>query len=72
MSYTFPEILGFIALGVITVVGLLLRVVLIRLFEVLGLFRDVLRRIMSHRSTMTETLRQIRLFCQKYSQDGED
>ena len=72
MIDTIQEILRFITYGVITVVGLLLIIVLIRLFEVLGLFRNVLRRIITHRGTMTETLRQIRLFCQKYTQDPED
>ena len=72
MIDTIQEILRFITYGVITVVGLLLIIVLIRLFEVLGHFRNVLRRIIAHRGTMTDTLRQIRLFCQKYTQDPED
>ena len=72
MAYNFQEILALITYGVITVVGLLLIVVLIRFFEVLGLLRDVLKRIMFHRNSITETLRQLRLFCQKYTQDPED
>ena len=71
MVYNFQEILSLITYSVITIVGLVLVVVLIRLFEVLGLFRNVLRHIIAHRSTMTETLTQIRLFCQKYTQDPE-
>ena len=72
MAYNFQEILALITYGVITVVGLLLIVVLIRFFEVLGLLRDVLKRIMFHRNSITDTLTQIRLFCEKYTQDPED
>ena len=72
MVYTFPEILSFITYGVISVVGLLLIVVLIRLYFLLGIFRDVLKRVLFHRGSITETLLQIRLFCQKFSQDPED
>ena len=72
MVYTFLDILSFIAYGVVSVVGLLLIVVLIRLYFVLGLMRDVLKRIIFHRNSITETLTQIRLFCQKFSRDPED
>ena len=72
MVYNFQEILALITYSVITVVGLLLIVVLIRLFEVLGLLRDVLKRIMFHRNSVTDTLTQIRLFCQKYIQEPEE
>lgn len=72
MAYTFLDILSFITYSVITVVGFLLLVVLIRLFEVLGLLREILKRIIFHRTNFTETLRQLRLFCQKYTQDPED
>ena len=66
MVYNFQEILSLITYSVIIVVGLLLVLVLIRLFEVLGLLRDVVKRIMFHRNSITDTLTQIRLFCQKY------
>ena len=72
MAYNFQEILSLITYSVITVIGLLLIVVLIRLFEVLGLLRDVLKRIMFHRNSVTDTLTQIRLFCQKYIQEPEE
>ena len=72
MVYNFQEILSLITYSVITVIGLLLIVVLIRLFEVLGLLRDVLKRIMFHRNSVTDTLTQIRLFCQKYIQEPEE
>ena len=72
MVYTFLDVLLFVTYGVITVFGLLLIVVLIRFFEVLGLLRDVLKRIMSHRNSITDTLTQIRLFCQKYTQEPEE
>ena len=72
MVYTFLDILSFIAYGVVSVVGLLLIVVLVRLYFVLGLMRDVLKRIIFHRNSITETLTQIRLFCQKFSRDPED
>ena len=72
MVYTFLDILSFIAYGVVSVVGLLLIVVLVRLYFVLGLMRDVLKRIIFYRNSITETLTQIRLFCQKFSRDPED
>ena len=72
MVYNFQEILSLITYGVITVVGLVLVVVLIRLFEVLGLLREILKRFIFHRTNFTETLTQIRLFCQKYTQDPEE
>ena len=72
MAYNFQEILSLITYSVITVVGLLLIVVLIRLFEVLGLLRDILKRIMFHRNSITDTLTQIRLFCNKYTRDPEE
>ena len=71
MVYTFLDVLLFVTYGVITVVGLLLIVVLIRFFEVLGILRDVLKRIMFDRNSITDTLTQIRLFCQKYTQESE-
>ena len=72
MVYNFQEILALITYSVITVVGLLLIVVLIRFFEVLGLLRDVLKRILLHRNSITDTLIQIRLFCEKYTQEPEE
>ena len=72
MVYTFLEMLSFTFYGVAILVGLLLLVVLIRLFEVLGLLREILKRIIFHRTSFTETLRELRLFCQKYTQDPED
>ena len=72
MDYTFQHILMFVTFSVVTIVGLLLIVVLVRLFEVLGLLRDILRRIMFRRSSITDTLTQIRLFCFKYSRDPEE
>ena len=72
MVYNFQEILSLITYSVIIVVGLLLVLVLIRLFEVLGLLRDVVKRIMFHRNSITDTLTQIRLFCQKYTQEPEE
>ena len=72
MVYNFQEILALITYSVVTLVGLVLLVVLIRLYEVLGLLREVFRRMLLHRDSITETLTQIRLFCQKFSQDPED
>ncbi len=72
MVYNLQEILSLITYSVITVVGLLLLLVLIRFFEVLGLLREILKKIIFHRTNFTETLRQLRLFCQKYTQDPED
>ena len=69
MTYTFPEILSFITYGVVSVAGLLLIVVLIRLYFVLGLMREVLKRVIFHRSSIAETLTQIRLFCEKFIRD---
>lgn len=71
MDYTLQQILTFITCSVGTIVGLLLIVVLVRLFEVLGLLRDILKRVIFHRNTLTETLTQIRLFCQRYSDPEE-
>lgn len=72
MVYNFQEILSLITYGVITLVSLFLLVVLIRLFEVLGLLRDVLKRMLLHRNSIMDMLTQIRLFCQKYTQEPED
>ena len=72
MAYNFQEILSLITYGVITLVSLCLLVVLVRLFEVLGLLRDVLKRMLSHRNGITDTLMQIRLFCQKYTQEPDE
>ena len=72
MVYNFQEILALITYSVVTLVGLVLLVVLIRLYEVLGLLREVFRRMLLHRERITETLTQIRLFCQKFSRDPED
>ena len=52
MDSTFQNILVFITCGVITIAGLLLIGVLIRLFEVLGLLRDTLKRLMFYRSNL--------------------
>ena len=49
MVYNFQEILSLITHSVITLLSLFLLVVLIRLFEVLGLLRDVLKRMLLHR-----------------------
>ena len=68
MVYTFLDILSFTFYGVVILVGLLLIVVLVRLYEVLGLWRDVLKRAMFARESISDTLTQIRLFCQKYTQ----
>lgn len=67
MDYTLQQILIFVTCSVVTIAGLLLIVVLVRLFEVLGLLRDILKRVIFHRNTLTDTLTQIRLFCQRYS-----
>lgn len=71
MDYTLQQILIFITCCVGTIVGLLLIVVLVRLFEVLGLLRDILKRVIFHRNTLTDTFTQIRLFCQRYSDPEE-
>ena len=71
MVYTFLDILSFTAYGVVSVVGLLLIVVLIRFYFVLGLMRDVLEGLLLRRSTLTDTLIQIRLFCEKFIRDPE-
>lgn len=49
MDYTLQQILIFITCSVATIAGLLLIVVLVRLFEVLGLLRDILKRVIFHR-----------------------
>ena len=72
MTYTFLDILSFTFYGVVILAGLLLIVVLARLYEVLGLWRDVLQRTMFARESINDTLAQIRLFCQKYTQDPEE
>ena len=72
MVYNFQEILSLVTYGVVVLVGLVLLLVLIRLYEVLGVFREVLRRVLFHRDSITVTLRQIRLFCQKYTQEPEE
>ena len=72
MVYNFQEILSLITYSVVTLVGLVLLVVLIRLYEVLGIFREVLKRVIFHRDSVTETLTQIRLFCQKFSREPEE
>ena len=72
MVYNFQEILALITYSVVTLVGLALLVVLIRLYEVLGLLREVLRRMLLHRSSIIDMLTQIRLFCQKYTQEPEE
>ena len=72
MVYTFLDILSFTFYGIFILVGLLLTVVLVRLFEVLGILRDVLKRVMSPRESISDTLTQIRLFCQKYTRDPEE
>ena len=72
MVYTLLDILLFVTYGVISIVGLLLIVVLIRLYEVLGVFREILKRVIFHRDSITETLTQIRLFCEKFIRDPED
>ena len=63
MVYNFQGI----TYSVITLLGLFLLLVLIRLFEVLGLLRDVLKRMLLHRNSVIDVLTQIRLFCQKYT-----
>ena len=70
--YNFQEILSLITYSVITLLSLFLLVVLVRFFEVLGLLRDLLKRVLLHRNSVTDTLTQIRLFCQKYIQDPEE
>ena len=72
MTYTLLDILLFVTYGVVSIVGVLLIVVLIRLFFVLGLLRDILKRIMFHRRSVTDALTQIRLFCLKYSKAADD
>ena len=72
MVYNFQEILTLITYSVVTLLSLCLLLVLIRFFEVLGLLRDVLRRILLHRNSISDTLTQIRLFCQKYTQEPEE
>ena len=72
MVYNFQEILALITYSVVTLVGLALLVVLIRLYEVLGLLREVLRRMLLHRNIIIDMLTQIRLFCQKYTQEPEE
>ena len=71
MDHTFQEVLMFITCSVITIAGLLLIGVLIRLFEVLGLLRDTLKRLMFQRNAIKDTLTQIRLFCLKFSREPE-
>ena len=68
MVYNFQGI----TYSVITLLGLFLLLVLIRLFEVLGLLRDVLKRMLLHRNSVIDVLTQIRLFCQKYTQESEE
>ena len=72
MVYNFQEILSLITYSVVTLLSLYLLLVLVRLFEVLGLLRDVLKRICLHRNSITDTLTQIRLFCQKYTREPEE
>ena len=72
MVYNFQEILSLITHGVITLLSLLLLVMLFRLFEVLGLLRDVLKRMLLNRNNVKDVLTQIRLFCQKYTQEPEE
>lgn len=57
-------------LGIVCLIFML--VILYRLFEVLELFRALLKSLIFHKNAFKETLLQIRKFCQKYSDPLED
>ena len=54
------------------VCGLFMLAILYRFFEVLGLLRTVLKRLMFHRNTLKQTLILFHRFCEKHGKDYGD